>query len=62
MCTTHANQLSAEPVGKRLRFKRHKEILREREGLAAVDVLAVSISCDAFARHSLLPGAHIGSS
>jgi hypothetical protein len=30
-------------------------MLREREGLSAVEVLAVSISCDAFARHFLLP-------
>jgi len=32
MCTTHANRLVAEAVGKRLRLKRHKGILREREG------------------------------
>jgi len=34
---------------------RHKGILREREGQSAVDVLAVSISCDAFAGHFLWP-------
>src|SRR5260370_40413055 len=55
ICTTRANQSAAEPVGKRLRFKRHKGMLREREGLSAVDVLAVSISFDAFARPFLLP-------
>ncbi len=44
-----------QAVGKRLRFKRHKRILRERDGLSAVKVLAVSIVCDAFARHFLLP-------
>jgi hypothetical protein len=55
ICTTRANQSAAEPFGKRLRFKRHKGMLREREDRSAVDVLAVSISCDAFARHFLLP-------
>src|SRR6202040_2763700 len=47
ICTAHANQAAAEPLGKRLRFKRHKGMLREREDRFAVDALAVSISCDA---------------
>jgi len=44
----------AEAVGKRLRLKRYEEILRGREGLSTVDVLAVSIWCNAFVRHFLL--------
>jgi len=40
-----------QAIGKRLRLKRREEILRECEGLSAVESLAVSISCDAFARH-----------
>ena len=49
MCTTHADRLVAEAVAKRLRLKRDKGMLRERDGLSAVESLAVSISCDAFA-------------
>src|SRR6266446_7485493 len=54
MCTTYANRLVAEAAAKRLRLKRHKGMLRERDGLSAVDVFAVTSSCDAFARHSRL--------
>lgn len=53
MCTTRANQSFAEAVGKRLRFKRNKEILRSATVDQLVEALAVSISCHAFARHLL---------